>query len=188
MFEVFLLTSNPMETKGLQRKVKTHPNELEPLPQPKPKNWIWILLLGVVGIFAAINWDDYVVEKDGKLELAPKRKAKLEKELKEIDNAVQYALIVREAGFFPCLNCGKITLIYLKEGEVWKYGTTRLGEIIRYRSEPHDPRLRFEPQFFGNYAECLKMEKIKIYNYVLLPENQNRETPILRPPGNPRDI
>lgn len=177
-----------METKTEKPKIETPPAELEPLLQPKPKSWLWLLLLAATGIFAAINWDDYVVEKDGKLELAPKRKAKLEKELEQIDNAVQYALIVREAGFFPCLNCGKITFIYLKEGEVWKYGTTRLGEIDRYKSDPYDPRLRFEPEFFGNYAECLKMEKIKIYNYVLLPENQNRETPILRPPGNPRDI
>lgn len=121
MFEVFLFTSNPMETKTVKPKIKTLPSELEPMLQPKPKNWLWLLLLATIGIFAAINWDDYVVEKDGKLELAPKRKAKLEKELEQIDNAVQYALIVREAGFFPCLNCGKVTLIYLKKDEIWKY-------------------------------------------------------------------
>ena len=188
MFEVFLLTSNPMETKELQRKIKTHPNELEPLPQPKPKNWIWILLLGVVGIFAAINWDDYVVEKDGKLELAPKRKAKLQKELDQIDDAVQYALIAQVDGIYPCLNCGERTTIYLKAGEVWKYGTTRIGKKERYQSNSFDKRLLFFPQFYGDYAECLKAEKIKIYTYVLLPENQKRESPIIRPPGNPYDI
>lgn len=79
MFEVFLLTSNPMETKTVKPKIKTLPSEPEPMLQPKPKSWLWLLLLAAIGIFAAINWDDYVVEKDGKLELTPKRKAKLEK-------------------------------------------------------------------------------------------------------------
>lgn len=185
MFEVFLIASNPMKTKELKPKVKTP----EPLEQPKPKSpWFWWVLFAAVGIFAAINWDDYVVEKDGKLELAPKRKAKLEKELEQIDNAVQYALIAQVDGFYPCLNCGERTTIYLKAGEVWKYGTTRIGEKERYQSNPIDKRLLFIPQFYGDYAECLKAEKIKIYNYILLPENQKRESPLIRPPGNPYDI
>lgn len=189
MFEVFLPTSNLMDTKELTRRVKPPQMELEPpLLQPNPKNWIWLLLFAVIGIYAAINWEDYVVEKDGKLELSPKRKAKLKKETEEIDNAEQYALIVKEAGYFPCLNCGDRNTIFLNVGEIWKYGTTRTGEKIRYKSEPFDPRLRYVPEFFGNYAECLKMEKLKIYNYVLLPENQKRESPIIRPPGNPYDI
>ncbi|WP_148270396.1 hypothetical protein [Haliscomenobacter hydrossis] len=178
-----------MDTKELTRWVKPPQVELEPpLLQPNPKNWIWLLLIAATGIFAAINWEDYVVEKDGKLELAPKRKAKLKKELNEIDNAVQYALIARTAGEYPCLNCGNRKTIYLNVGDVWKYGTTRLGENGRYKSDPIDDRLRFLPEFAGNYAECLKMEKIKIYNYVLLPENQKRKSPIIRPPGNPYDI
>lgn len=188
MFEVFLLTSNSMETKTVKPKIKTLPAEHEPLLQPKPKSWLWLLLLAGIGIFAAINWDDYVVEKDGKLELAPKRKAKLEKELEQIDNAVQYALIAQVDGFYPCLNCGERTTINLKAGEVWKYGTTRLGEKERYQSHPFDERLLFFPQFYGDYAECLKAEKTKIYTYILLPENQKRESPLIRPPGNPYDI
>lgn len=187
MFEVFFLTSNPMETKTVKPKIKTLPSELEPMLQPKPKNWLWLLLLATIGIFAAINWDDYVVEKDGKLELAPKRKAKLEKELEQIDNAVQYALIVDAAGYFPCLNCEGRNVIFLNVGETWKFGTTRVGEKERYKSDPFDKRLSFEPQVFGDYAECLKAEKIKIYTYILLPENQKREIPLVRPPGNPYD-
>lgn len=188
MFEVFLITSNSMETKTVKPKIKTLPAEHEPLLQPKPKSWLWLLLLAGIGIFAAIKWDDYVVEKDGKLELAPKRKAKLEKELKQIDNAEQYALIALVPGYYPCLSCEGEKMIFLNAGEVWKYGTTRLGEAIRYKSDPLDPRLKYEVEFRGNYADCLKMEKIQIYNYVLLPENQKKANPIIRPPGNPRDL
>ena len=145
-----------MDTKELTRRVKPPQVELEPpLLQPNPKNWIWLLLIAAIGIFAAINWEDYVVEKDGKLELAPKRKAKLKKETEKIDNAVQYALIVNEAGYFPCLNCGDRNTMFLKIGETWKYGTTRIGEKERYQSKPFDKRLSFVPQFYGNYSECL---------------------------------
>lgn len=184
MLEVFLRASNPMKTKSLKPKVKTP----EPVEQPRPKSpWFWWVLFAVVGIFAAINWDDYVVEKDGKLELAPKRKAKLKKELEQIDNAEQYVLKAMFPGFYPCINCGDKTEIWLNPGDVWKYGTTRLGEMVRYKSEPFDPRLKYEVEFRGNYADCLKMEKIQIYHYVLLPENQKRADPLIRPPGNPRD-
>ena len=134
-----------MDTKELTRRVKPPQVKLEPpLLQPNPKNWIWLLLIAAIGIFAAINWEDYVVEKDGKLELSPKRKAKLKKELDEIDNAVQYALIVNEAGYFPCLNCGDINTILLKIGETWKYGTTRIGEKERYQSKPFDKLITFD--------------------------------------------
>lgn len=157
---------------------------------PKQPDWgklMFALLFFAAVIYAAFNMEDFVVENEGQLELSSKRKAKLEKELNEIDNAVQYALIVDFSGEFPCLNCGDRTTIFLNKGETWKYGTTRLGEKGRYQSTPFDDRLIFVPQFFGNYSECLKVEKIKIYNYVLLPENQKRELPTVRPPGNPYD-
>lgn len=158
---------------------------------PKQPDWgklMFALLFFAAVIYAAFNMEDFVVENEGQLELSSKRKAKLEKELNEIDNAVQYALIAQQPGEYPCLNCGESNTIYLEIGEVWKYGTTRIGENKRYQSKPPDERLQFVSQFFGNYAECLKMEKIKIYHYVLLPENQKRATPLVRPPGNPYDI
>lgn len=176
-----------MKTKNLKPKVKTPEQTPEPVNRPGAKAWFWWILFATIGIFAAINWDDYVVEKDGKLELAPKRKEKLERELEQIDNAVQYALIVDIAGYFPCLNCDGRSTIFLNVDETWKFGTTRVGEKERYKSNPFDQRLSFEGQFFGNYAECLKVEKTKIYTYILLPENQKREIPLVRPPGNPYD-
>jgi len=38
-----------------------------------------------------------------------------------------------------------------------------------------------------NSSECLKMEKLKIYNYPLLPEALKRKIKLFRPPGNAND-
>lgn len=155
----------------------------------------WLLLLAVVAggtlWFLAKQSDafeDFVVNRDGKLELAPWRKEKLKKELEEIDDAVQYALIASVAGDYPCFSCpGQATTIYLEVGHIWKYGVTRKGAAGRYRGQYPDVRLQYIDQFYGNYAECLKEEKRKIYAYPILPENWSRASPLVRPPGNRND-
>lgn len=119
-----------MNTKTLPPlSIQTRREITEP-PSPKPKRGLWwVLIVAIVGIYAAFNVEDFdfLVEKDGVYDLSPKRKAKLEKEQKEIDNAEQYVIIASKAGLYPCYNCGKSTLIFLNEGEVWKYGVTRIG-------------------------------------------------------------
>ena len=130
-----------------------------------------------------------VIDEDGNARLSPERQAKLEKELEEIDSAVQYVLYATVDGYYPCYTCpdGSPT-IFLYENEVWRYGVTRKGEKGRYPGGDYGAEnVRFIEQFEGTYSECLKMEKIKIYNYPLLPEARKRELQLFRPPGNKND-
>jgi len=100
---------------------------------------------------------------------------------------VQYALIAVTDGWFPCYNCGVAESIYLKEGEVWKYGKTCNGEQGRYPNGLPHKNLMFKIQFTGNESECLIMEKEKIYNYPNLPEAKKRNIFLIRPAGNKID-
>lgn len=105
-----------------------------PVPQPPPNGKLIgiLLVLAALTLLILMGQKDFIVWKDGKPELVPWRKAKLEKELEEIDNAEQYALIAQIDGYYPCYNCGQEKEIFLKRGEVWKYGYTRKGEKGRY--------------------------------------------------------
>ena len=156
-------------------------------------NVYWIigglLLLMICGLifFAANSKDDFVIIKDGKPELVPWRKEKLQKELEELDEAEQYVLIAGLPGWYPCYNCHGVTLIFLEAGHVWKYGVTTKGEKQRYRAGLPAEELLYLVQFRGPLQECLKEEKIKIYNYAILPENLKRAKPLIRPPGNKID-
>lgn len=127
--------------------------------------------------------------EDGEEVLAPDRQAKLEKELEEIDNAVQYALIASRDGYYPCYTCSDgTTTIFLRKFEIWRYGTTRKGENGRYPNGNFGaPHLLFIEQFEGAFSECLKIEKLKIYNYPLLPEAKRSGIILFRPPGNKND-
>jgi len=120
-------------------------------------------------------------------ELPPERRQKLEKELDELENAEQYALIAAKDGWYPCFHCKNTNLIFLLKGEIWRYGVTRKGEKERYGTRLLDRRLIYTIQYTGQLQECLKQEKIKIYTYALLPENLKRQHPLIRPPGNKRD-
>ncbi len=125
--------------------------------------------------------------------LSAERLLKLQAELKGIltkelldKTCVQYALVATFDDYYPCYNTGQ--MIYLKSGDVWKYGKTCIGADKRY-SDLAERRLIFIPEFRGNEMTCLLIEKIKIYNYVVHSENLKRakETktlPLLRPPGN----
>jgi len=103
---------------------------------------------------------------------------------------VQYALVAVKDGFYPCYN-GEMTMIFLKKGEVWKYGKTCLTQEQRY-NDLKERNLVFIPQFVGIEEQCLIMEKQKIYNYYLLQENIERALKtgtklLIRPPGNKID-
>ena len=153
---------------------------------------IFLFLLGIAGAVYLSkerkNEKDFYEISDGQPVLAPWRKEKLQRELEEIDDAVQYALVATAAGRYPCYNCpGSQPTIWLEIGHTWKYGATRKGEVGRYRGQLPDQRLLFVIQFRGTYSDCLKMGKRKIYEYGILPENQARAIPLIRPPGNKND-
>ncbi|WP_425420490.1 hypothetical protein [Phaeodactylibacter xiamenensis] len=165
--------------------------------KPRHPSWLWGLVLLIAGV-ALVHYlyneekelpPGIIQTPEGDLVLSPERQAKLDRELQEIDNAIQYALVAIVDGLYPCLSCpsGQKT-IFLKKGNVWKYGITRKGEAERYPGGNYGAdALLFLPQFTGTYSECLKMEKTMIYNYPFLPEARDREIVLLRPPGNRYD-
>ncbi len=162
---------------------------------PKGSGWLICLLLVIVGfssyfLSSSKKMAPGLIETpEGEITLSPERQAKLERELEEIDNAIQYALVASSNGFYPCYSCldGQKT-IFLKFGEVWKYGVTRKGAEGRYPQENYGaPNLVFIRQLIGTYSECLKAEKTMIYGYPLLPEAQERDFILIRPPGNKYD-
>ena len=128
-------------------------------------------------------------DADGEIVLSPRRQAKLDRELEEIDDAVQYALVAMADGEYPCLSCPfGIESVFLYESNVWKYGVTRKKESERYPGRNYGAKnLLFIPMFIGTYSECLKQEKTLIYNYPFLPEARAREIILVRPPGNKYD-
>ncbi len=138
---------------------------------------------------------DIGIEEEISKDLPLERLRKLEAELAGIlsktltgKTCVQYVLFATANDWYPCHNG---TMIYLKVGEVWKYGKTCIGEQRRY-GDLTERNLSFIPQFTGTEQMCLIVEKIKIYNYFVHPENikrayENGNPPLLRPPGNKID-
>jgi hypothetical protein len=118
--------------------------------------------------------------------LSPQEEAKLQKRLKEIDDAEQYALVAIIDGWYPCNHPGRTTF-YLLAGEVWKYGTTTKGKFGRYGFNYLEAtNVSYIVEFRGTISECLKEEQRKLFNYPYLPENMVRplENRLPRPPYN----
>ena len=146
--------------------------------------WLWAALVVVI-VFAAKEF--IITREDGSTELSPERTAKLARELDELDEAEQYVLIAARDGQYPCYHCPGKSSIFLQRGFVWKYGVTRKGEQGRYGRWHVDNNLLYITQYTGPLQECFRQEKLKIYNYALLPENLSRTVPLIRPPGNKQD-
>jgi hypothetical protein len=122
--------------------------------------------------------------------LAPERLGKLLGLYKKFEEkAEQYVLVVDIDGFYACPSCPGGVKIWLKAGEVWKYGVSVNGETGRYsKTFLEGNRLRYKTEFVGSLTECYKMEKFKIFTYPFLPENiQRGEKKLFRPPGNISD-
>jgi len=126
-------------------------------------------------------------DEDGNPILSEERQQKLDKELQELEEAEQYALVVERPGYYPCFSCTDANRIFLNKGETWKYGMTTKKESGRYGLSLQGTGLAYVVQFVGNVQECLAEEKRKIFNYAVLPENIKRRKPLIRPPGNKID-
>mgnify|MGYP006309620395 CR=1 FL=1 len=145
------------------------------------------LLFASGGLVLLMSGEDFIIWRDGKPALSPARKGKLDRELEAFENAEQYALIAEVPGQYPCFNCPEATEIFLLPGEVWKYGVTTKGREGRYVQGLPFANLLYIIEFEGTLQKCLQEEKLKIYQYALLPENLKRKKPLIRPPGNKRD-
>ena len=140
------------------------------------------VLLVAVAIFSPVAFNGEIEAP----KLSPKEEAKLQKRLKEIDEAEQYALIAIESGWYPCNHPGCSTF-YLLPGEVWKYGTTTKGQFGRYSVKYlAGINVSYMIQFRGTIAECMKEEQVKLFFYPYLPENLVRpeKDRLPRPPYN----
>lgn len=155
------------------------------LPSPHP--WRWLILIFLVLLALVYSSDFLEFDQDGEPVLAPLRRAKLERELAELEHAEQYALVAARDGEYPCYSCPEKNIIFLRRGMVFKYGVTRKGETLRYGTWHIDRNLLYVIQFQGNWQACLAEEKKKIYLYATLPENLSRPVPLIRPPGNKVD-
>ena len=158
------------------------------------RSWFWnpfwffvALLVGITGIVLLMSRPFLERDGEGNWKIAEWREEKLKRELEGIDLGEQYVLVAGDDQWYDCFNCPNSTRIYLYKGEVWKYGVTRKGEKARYGNWLKRQKLRYMIEYEGYIGECLRREKIQIYGYPLLPENLNRNFPIIRPPGNKID-
>lgn len=158
--------------------------------KPKPSNQRRLIftIISFILLFALSKKVPFLEKgEDGIFHLSKTRKAKFEKELNKLNEAEQYALEARQNGWYQCFSCSDTNFIFLLSSEIWKYGVTINGENGRYGKVLPVPSLQYVVQFKGSLQECLEEEKRKIYNYAILPENLNRQKPLIRPPGNKRD-
>jgi len=153
----------------------------------KPNKFFWIglfLMLLCVAI--------YKISEEREQKLAQSL-AKIEREHQQ-PVCEQYVLLARINGWYPCLNCKGKKQVFLKIGEVWRYGVT--GELGRYPQQIYykkadiilnDDFLEYRTQFRGTRQECLQEELRKIIKYPELPECLARNFLLERPAGNPQD-
>ncbi len=171
--------------------------------RPKP-NYFLIFIIFAVVVGVAVWYATTVPNKDP--QLAPYRQTKRDSAISRVkkrthkkEECEQYALFVTHNGWYPVLHRGITTAndsIWLNIGEVWKYGKTCNGELLRYTQQVYykDNKqvlsredLQYFSEFYGSESDCLIKEKQKIYNYPLLPECVIRTRRLIRPPGNKID-
>ncbi|MCO6477483.1 MAG: hypothetical protein J5I94_12710 [Phaeodactylibacter sp.] len=133
--------------------------------------------------------DEIRKNPDGTYSLSSERVAKKEKEKNKIDNYEVYRLTTEEDGRYICWDCPGGT-IYLRKGMVWRYGIT--SNDRRYsKTQLLRWGVKYTPFYWGDLAECRKVEKDYIYGYPELPEYpmvvQLNEIYLIRPPGNKED-
>jgi hypothetical protein len=160
-----------------------------PLLQPKGRRpvLLFLLMVTILGFYA--HWKDVdflVLDESGNVQISPERQKELQKRLKQVRKARQYALLATIDGYYPCFNCVQDSLIYLHRGEVWKYGVT-YGAVRYSNAWLSRMNLVSQTEYWGNIEDCLIQEAYKIYNYATLPENLKRARPLIRPPGNKVD-
>ncbi len=164
------------------KEVQKSTSPAAPRQNNDPRGFFILLLLALFMASPFIEYDEHGVPQ-----LSKWRQEKLTKELDEIKGAEQYVLLTLENGIYPCYSCVGATTIYLRKGQIWKYGMTTKGERGRYKNKLPGQRLLYVTEFEGTVEECLMEERKKIYYYALHPENLAREVTLIRPPGNKRD-
>ncbi|TAD96636.1 MAG: hypothetical protein EAZ97_13705 [Bacteroidetes bacterium] len=161
-------------------------------PFLKPNFWKWLIFALILALLTVVmikeSFEEVTIQKsDGTYQLKANKIKQLQKDTAKFSQAEQYVLIAEEKGWYPCATCVNTDSIYLFEGEVWKYGVTINGEKGRYNGVDNltSKKLLYVTEFRGSIEICLKLERIQIATYPLLPENLKRIVKLGRPPFNP---
>ena len=145
--------------------------------------FVQLLFLGIFTIVFMKVWD-------GKKQVETKERDQAYSDrVERLNNAEQYALIANRTGFYPCTHCPK-GKFFLNRNEVYKYGVTINGKIVRYTAEYlKELYVDYIVEKQGTVQECLEEEAKKIILYYQLPENAVRfdKNRLARPPGNSKD-
>jgi hypothetical protein len=158
----------------------------------KPNFWKWLIFAFILALLTIVmikeSFEEVTIQKaDGTYQLKANKIRQLQKDTAKFAQAEQYALVALIDGWYPCATCIGTDSVFLLKGEVWKYGVTVNGEKVRYSGTDNllKQKLRYITQFIGNIETCLKLERIQIATYPLLPENLKRIVKLGRPPFNP---
>ncbi|TAD97989.1 MAG: hypothetical protein EAZ97_11565 [Bacteroidetes bacterium] len=161
-------------------------------PFLKPNFWKLLILALFLTLLTVVmikeSFEEVTIQKaDGTYQLKANKIRQLQKDTAKFSQAEQYVLIAEVNGWYPCATCVGADSVFLFKGEVWKYGVTINGEKGRYNGakNPLNNDLEYIVQFRGNIETCLKLERIQIATYPLLPENLKRIVKLGRPPFNP---
>lgn len=78
-------------------------------------------------------------------------------------NGFTYQLEAITDGYYKNVRTNE--MVYLKEGEVWKYGETTQGEKRYSKSSYEKTQFKMQPIFYGTKTEILIQEKIMLFWY-----------------------
>ena len=91
-------------------------------------------------------------------------------------NGFTYELLAKQDGYYR--NVRNNEMVYMKKGDVWKYGETTQGEKRYSDNSYENTNFNMKPIFYGTKTEILIQEKIMLIRYFV--EHQQL------PPGNKR--
>jgi hypothetical protein len=135
-------------------------------------------LLVIIIIYMSIpnDWEDAVTEnQDGTYTLSKDWAGEVSKKKEQFASHDLYMLIALADGFFLCKHCptGKF---YLKKNEVYRYGTTGIGQFQRgYNKQWLSDNLLIYIQIASGDLTSMKMQEATLIgNYAILPENIRR--------------
>ena len=74
-----------------------------------------------------------------------------------------YQLEVLQDGYYR--NVRTNSMVYMKQGDVWKYGETTQGKRRYSRTSYEATHFKMQPLFYGTKTEILIQEKIMLYWY-----------------------
>ena len=140
------------------------------------------ILLGTLSTIIIIyltipkDWEDATTEKeDGQITLSENWSSIIEEKQEQYSSHDLYVLTAAADGYFECKHCstGKF---FLKEKEVYRYGTTGIGQSGRGFNEQwlNDNLLNYVHLMNADLTTVKTEEANLIGNYAILPENLKR--------------